>query len=410
MSRSTILRKPTRRRAPSSSPPGRGGLESLESRRLMAATVVTQGSSLVVVGDENANQIAITIDAAGLTCVTDGSTRRFSFGATQPDGSKVSIQDLHISSRGGNDIITLRASADFYVKFRSFIDGGKGDDTIVTRAVLAAPSTVGLASECSVYGGSGDDTIDADASVAGRWPVKMHLLSDGGDGDDRIISRTTTEEPTGSPPKGVTWDISSTVIGNRGNDALDVRNATERTTHHWIKMTGVVDGGIGDDQLACSWSWGVSNSGSAQRAHRLAWTVKGGVGEDAIDLRATATYSDGTTRDVSALCATFACVIDGGADADEVSVDFQCPAPEDPGASTLKQSFRTQLLVFGGTGDDALHATISHAPGQPGFATRCHVDGGSGFDTALVSSSIVTCSNVEEVGDVDGDGIDGSVE
>lgn len=398
----------------------RHGLESLESRRLMACTVIAHGSSLWITGDDKPNQIVVTVDRSGATAVCDGVTKRFSFGASQPGTvAKVSLSDFHFVARGGNDHVSLRASADYFLKLSCAIDGGAGDDTLSADCVLAAPTVDGIKGECVIKGGSGDDTIDASMRCAtGKHIAKATLFVDGGDGDDSITTRASTDEAAPPSSSSVSWSVSSSVYGGRGDDSIDVGSSFERTSLVPVAGSCVVDGGAGNDIEISSFSWGASNSASlgtggassGRFSHKMSSVVRGSSGDDVID--ATCVCVDGGDKPSSpdGPATTFVGTCDGGTGDDSVSVDVQLP-PVEPNAALSLNFTKITYKVSGGAGDDALYAIVSPRDSASGQAsgrrivTQCVVDGGSGFDSAVVSGqAVVVSSTVEEVFDVDDDG------
>src|SRR5262245_393109 len=104
------------------------GIESLEARRLLSASIV--GGVLQVAGDNSANNIRIST-AAGMTTVTiDVANQVF---------DENDYDSIEISAGAGDDVISL----DTAILAPASIAGGDGND--------------------SIHAGSGDGTLGGDA-------------------------------------------------------------------------------------------------------------------------------------------------------------------------------------------------------------------------------------------------------
>ena len=375
-------------------------VESLEQRQLLSVSVVPHGQALVITGDAKPNQISLSVDSTGVQLLCDGVSKKFTF--TQTATGKVSMQDFSITGGGGDDIITVRASADYFLKFRLYVDGGAGDDTIVSRMSVSPPSLEGIKVESLLYGGAGDDTIDSEVSSSGRFYEKIRNFVDGGAGDDAITCRTATGEGTQGITRGIVWDVTTVVQGGAGRDSMDVACDSSLTTLPTLTCTATVDGGAGDDLEVCSFSWGCSNSGSALSGQKFSGFVRGGTGDDTLDVHLDCSSLSPSSTGALMLGESCALSVDGGAGDDSVSTSFVLPPPSSFSQS-MKDFIKVQLLVSGGTGDDSISCTVDNAVSFPFSKIRYIVDGGSGSDSAVVSGSVVQCTGVEDIFDLDVD-------
>jgi len=160
-------------------------IESLEDRAVPAVTASFNFNFLSVVGDDTANNIVVSADAAGNLTVTN-------------NGVAVGI----VTSIGTPNT----ASTAFIV-----VDGRGGNDNLSTTSALNVRDAAGLlvsSANVSLFGGLGNDTLTVGnggfvGGVIGG-PIVGNAVQDGGDGDDRINS-------------GFGNDV---MLGGNGNDTL----------------------------------------------------------------------------------------------------------------------------------------------------------------------------------------------
>lgn len=194
-------------------------IESLETRRLMSATVTAQMGGdhvLTVNGTDQAETINVnqlpdgTVGVGGF----DASGNPFDLGTF----SCVAL--VRINAKGGDDFVQFSGKT-----VAAVIDGGDGNDNISVQD----QGCVGSA----VFGGNGVDTIIVDNSsldanfntVAGKAITTV----DGGNDNDAIILMNGS--------KGV-------LAGGNGNDAITVMGIDGTQ-----KAFAIVDGGNGNDSL-----------------------------------------------------------------------------------------------------------------------------------------------------------------
>src|SRR5688572_30066627 len=108
-------------------------LEPLESRLLFAITATSAGGVLTITGDNNANAITVSRNAAGNLLVNGGAVA-----IAGPAATVTSIQTIQVIGLGGNDRLTIDETGGVLPKAN--LSGGSGSDVLT--------------------GGSGADTLD----------------------------------------------------------------------------------------------------------------------------------------------------------------------------------------------------------------------------------------------------------
>jgi RTX calcium-binding nonapeptide repeat (4 copies)/Calpain family cysteine protease len=187
-------------------------VEALEDRTLLAAGLYTtlKRGVLSVTGTDGSDTIVLRQTWSGVT-LDAGNEHRLYVGVTR----------VEVSGRGGNDKIYVDTRPVAGTRTRPVdakVDGGSGNDTIITGAGTD-----------TVTGGSGGDTISNDAGTD---------RIDGGDGPDRLYGGAGND----------------TIVGGSGEDLVSGGKGSDS-----------VDGGAGDD-----WAYGGEGTD----------TVLGGAGDD----------------------------------------------------------------------------------------------------------------------------------
>lgn len=182
------------------------------------------------------------IDAQGYKVAVKGGAGNDVIHAASHVPSEGPIPLGRVSGGEGNDEI-------FTYGLTGYVNGGNGDDLI-----QADHSTL-----IQAYGGSGNDTI-----IAERGGLNLF----GGAGDDRIISRGNLfkGEVFGGAGKD---DIAMSgravkAYGGTGDDRLAFENVESLIGYQWteegaepsIEFHSVANGGLGDDHLSFSESYG----------------------------------------------------------------------------------------------------------------------------------------------------------
>src|SRR4051812_44657819 len=197
--------------------------ESLESRQMLAGDVTAKivNGDLIIKGDRNDNQIAITQSGTTITVTGTGTT-------VNSDPSAVLTGftgSIELKMRRGNDAVTLTAVT------ATGLDAslGKGNDTL-----NIANCTVN--GDTELEGEKGNDTIIVDTPTDGEGAISSRfnglLEIDLGKGNDslKLVNARVTDD--------------TDIEGSRGTDAVTITGSTMTTLD--------TDLGRGDDSLVIS--------------------------------------------------------------------------------------------------------------------------------------------------------------
>jgi Ca2+-binding RTX toxin-like protein len=218
-------------------------IETCEARRLLSVTV--RNDTLRIYLDNTNNVVEFReLNRSTLRVTVDGTAYDFSYS---------SIQRADIQTYGGSDTIILGPR----VKFPTFIDGGRGDDSIT-----------GGDGNDSILGGGGTDYIAGrggnDTIIGGQQGDSML----GGDGDDLLV-------PLSDP------SVDDIVSGGRGTDTVSYANETKRLTllvgnsNPADNKTDIIQGDV--EVLI-----GGTNSDFIKNESGRAMTLIGGAGNDTL--------------------------------------------------------------------------------------------------------------------------------
>jgi len=264
--------------------------EPLEARRLFAVTANFAGGVLTVVGDNNANAVTVSRNAAGALLVNNGAVTIAGAAATVANTTLINVSGL-----GGNDNVALDETNGVLPK--ASLSGGSGNDTLTGGAGADTlkgdegnDSLLGKGGNDTLFGGGGNDTLlgnvgtDQAFGEAGNdlmiWnPGEGSDLNEGGGGIDIVevnggdAAEAFSADGVGNrvlfqriDPGPFTIDIGTSekllVNAKGGNDSFFGGTGLGALT------AVVVDGGTGDDSL-------IGTSGAD--------TLIGGDGADFID-------------------------------------------------------------------------------------------------------------------------------
>jgi Ca2+-binding RTX toxin-like protein len=262
--RSALSRRSVRR-------PRRLALEALQERWTPAVTASFSAGVLTVLGDAQANTIAISRNAGGALLVNNGAVAITGGNATVANTTKIQVYGNH-----GNDSITLNESSGalpaavlYGGQGNDQLTGGSGADRLYGEA--GHDGLRGMGGADQLYGGGNNDTLTAGAGndhVDGQWGNDRLIwnhgdgtdLNEGGDGVDtvEVNGSNLTETFSIAPNSGrVRFDRVdptpfSIDIGTSENLVLkasggwDIVNANGALAS-LIQLT--VDGGAGNDTL-----------------------------------------------------------------------------------------------------------------------------------------------------------------
>jgi hypothetical protein len=213
-------------------------IDTLEPRRLLSGNVSVSydGTTLLVVGDNAANEILITDSAAGYL-VNGLSSTHVNGGASFAVDTGGNFADITVRTGNGDDLVQLGVAppaAPTLTGQAIRVDTGNGNDTVDLAATIANVSL-------SVTTGNGNDTVQSPFYRVG--PLDFFTLIgdfsiDTGNGDDLVQLPATTD-----------LDFFSYVAGNliintgNGNDAIATEGAE-------VGGAIQIDSGNGADSLS----------------------------------------------------------------------------------------------------------------------------------------------------------------
>lgn len=214
--------------------------EPLESRRLLSASVTSNGTLKVVGEEDSANTINVSLnaDTNQYDVTINGETTSF---------DSADVRRLRIS--GGDEADTI--SVDTSVKVRAYINGNDGDDILTAGGKRSAinggdgnDSITGSSKTDTLRGGAGNDTIDAGAGD--------DRIS-GDDGDDVLTAGAGDNEVSGGDGADTitATDGDDVIIGGEGEDSIDAGTGDDDVTEDNLEAdedgdcSDIVDGALG---------------------------------------------------------------------------------------------------------------------------------------------------------------------
>lgn len=214
-------------------------IESLESRRLLAASATLQPDGTLIVQGTSGNDHLIV----------DGVIR---VSPHHPQADRIYVSDVRITGQSTGDVLLAKDFSLADVK-AIVLDGGDGNDGLFVMTTDAIPTTV--------FGGAGDDGIEA-------WTGSAGNIVHGGDGRDYISTSSGNDSIYGDAGKDVIHSQGGNdlISGGGGNDVLYGGDGRDR-----------IYGGIGADLML--------GQAQADRLHGQTGndTLDGGGGNDQLD-------------------------------------------------------------------------------------------------------------------------------
>lgn len=184
-------------------------LECLCERIAPAVTATFSNGVLTVFGDAQANNIAVSSNAAGTLLVNNG--------AVQVNGGNATAGNttlIRVFGRGGNDHISLVETNGTLPRANLF--GGAGNDTMT-----------GGSGADMLFGQAGNDTLLGKGGIDFLFGGSGNDILTGGDGDDQAFGQGGNDRMIWNP--GDDTDLNE---GGAGNDTVEVNggNASEAFT------------------------------------------------------------------------------------------------------------------------------------------------------------------------------------
>ncbi|MBI3469242.1 MAG: calcium-binding protein [Planctomycetes bacterium] len=350
--------------------------ERLERRDYLSCTVFQRGETLVILGDREANQIAIADTREGeivLSC-DRREPQRFA-----------GVAQIVVETFGGDDDVTaeLICPADPSFHFRA--DLGAGDDRLSISGFDPQPDPPLRFISFDILAGAGNDEVTA---VCPSDP-NIHFRADPGAGDDRLSISGFDPQPD-PPLRTVAFDIRA----GAGNDEVMFDLAAAEINGRFVVS---VSGGIGNDRLMFG---AIQPCILPESEMRI--VLSGDAGDDLIDVSMTGLEiageldlraHGGAGNDVIESFIVPCILPEGRAN---ILVDGQAGNDNIAARVEMDEDSRGLLAarVLGGLGDDDLTLEI-YGVDEPSLLTAL-VDGGCGYDIARVTRN-VRVGNCEEV-------------
>ena len=188
-------------------------LDALEKREVPAVVAFFNTDTLTVLGDLNANDIAVSADANGNLQVTNAGAP-VAINTTLGTPNKVNLKTITVDAKGGDDSIlidrsvnVLDAGGKLVSAPNGFLSAGGGNDTIRVTAGGFVGGVVGnpIVGNFTMLGGAGNDLLDSGFG-------NDVMLGEGG--NDQLIWRPGTLVDTFDGGAG---NDTALIIGNTSN-------------------------------------------------------------------------------------------------------------------------------------------------------------------------------------------------
>lgn len=243
----------------------RFGIESLETRTMMAADLLN--GTLTIVGTNANDNIQVEVAVAG----PHTGELQVDINGTQSFFTVAQVTSISIDGLKGNDTITV----DDNVVIATTIHGGKGNDTIkggggtdtiygewgndTIDGSLGNDTIDGGVGNDTIHGGAGDDHLAGGNGNDTLWGDEDNDFADGGNGNDTVDGEEGNDTCRGGNGK-------DTLRGGDDNDSLYGDNGKD-----------TVWGGEGDDYMDGG------NGSDDCRGENGDDEMKGGRGRDRVD-------------------------------------------------------------------------------------------------------------------------------
>lgn len=184
--------------------------DTLEGRRLFAVAIgFVAPDKLTFTGDAADDTVIINDNGAGTVSgqVTNPA------GVLVPFGPVFGIKQLDVKTLDGNDYVRYTLTGDPTVVHNHRVDLGLGDDVFKMDATADIDFGPNIYLAMNAQGGLGKDYMAA--YYRGEMDGRMDLTLDGGWGDDRLITDARFDA-------GSTGGFVAREWGNDGNDTLDL--------------------------------------------------------------------------------------------------------------------------------------------------------------------------------------------
>ena len=246
-------------------------LEPLESRWLCSVTATAANGVLTVTGDDNANAITVSRNAAGNLFVNGGAVPIAGSPATV-----ATIQSVRVLGLGGNDALLLDETSGALP--RASLSGGGGNDTLAGGSGVDTVNgddgndvLLGKGGNDQLFGGAGNDSLT------------------GGTGNDQAFGQTGNDRMIWNPGDGSDLNEGGDgvdtveVIGGDVSEAFSAEGVGGRVLFKRIDPAPYTIDIGGSEKLVLNAKGGDDSFfGGTGLAALTAFTVDGGAGNDTL--------------------------------------------------------------------------------------------------------------------------------
>ena len=346
-------------------------------------------------GDDLLNVNGDPVGADALTLAPDGGGLRFARANLMPFAIDVAgVESVAVAMLGGDDVLTV----DPAVATQVVADGGDGDDIITTGA--GDDVIGGGAGDDAIDAAAGDDTIDASADVdtldGGAGEDTISVIGDDAGGDALALTPSGTRlrlaRTNLTPFTALVANAETVNVASLGG--ADLVTANPAVTVHLIVNGGdgddTVTTGGGDDTLTVSPGDDTLDGGAGDDAILVAGDNAGGdaltLTPNGTGLRLARTNLAPFTARVANAESVFASLRGGD---DRLVVDPAITTPVTAnggdGNDALDGGAGDDRLGGGGGPDDALNGGAGDDRLSGGGGAHDTLDGGAGDDTISVT-------------------------
>jgi Ca2+-binding RTX toxin-like protein len=228
--------------------------EELESRQLCTVTVTPVAPDTLYLNGDGANDTAYIYDN-GSGVISGWASNPA--GTLSPFGAFAGIRHIYGNMNGGDDNVIYKMYGSNIMGGATFVSLklGDGNDTFMYYAANQIQLGPNAYIDVRVFGDSGKDSMSA--FYSGKLEGRLNVILDGGDGDDTLHTEAMLDF-------GSTGGFYAASYGQAGNDSIDmlVRKANPADPA-WV--SAFASGGAGFDQVhrtalafndaTCEWVW-----------------------------------------------------------------------------------------------------------------------------------------------------------
>jgi len=221
------------------------GIDVLEDRRLLAASISVVGNTLVIKGNNNNDTVVISDNGSGGAGNFAGSTLN---GNTSGDLAGTVIQHVVVKLKDGNDSVVYNLGGDVTAPRDLTINFGGGKDSFTFNETIDDIETGGALAFYLNNSGGGNDTISI--TYSGELEGTLISAIQGGSGKESVTANYTFDS-TSSGFFNANFNMGS------GNDTvtLNVTNTAGSTA----VVLALIDGDDDSDRFSATANVSVIN-------------------------------------------------------------------------------------------------------------------------------------------------------